>query len=48
MNGAFAELLLLSAVIGGPALIAIGLEWRDDRRIRRSVDAQLAAQEAQR
>ena len=43
MNGAFAELLLLSAVIGGPALIAIGLEWRDDRRIRRSVDAQLAA-----
>lgn len=32
MNGAWAELFLLSAVIGGPAAIAVLLERRDDRR----------------
>jgi len=48
MNGAFAELLIVSAVIGGPALIAVLWEWHDDRRIRRSIETQLAAQEAQR
>ena len=44
MNGAWAELLLVSAMIGGPALVVIAWEAWDDRRTRRAQDALLAEQ----
>lgn len=45
MNGAWAELLLLSLMIGGPALVAIAWEAIDDRRVDAAIRRQLAEQQ---
>jgi hypothetical protein len=39
MTGAWAELALVCIAIGGPALVAVGWQAWDDRRMARAVDA---------